>query len=165
MLFRQGLLQIEDPPWLAHVSPPPFCVCNPTPLLARVQQHSCQLLHHNLLSLCSEKIVEPGSGLLVCPVSGAVSDRMMTCAEEEAVEGQLDGDTAGNGHVDDDYSGEKGEPETLHETVVEAQRLGVEGWAAHMLLLTVCVIQLNRCHGHRVRNVTSSGVLSMYLME
>lgn len=53
---------------------------------------------------CSEKIVEPCSGLMVCPISGSVFDRMVTCAEE-ADEG--DDDDAGRCGADEDC-GERG---------------------------------------------------------
>lgn len=62
-----------------------------------------------MLLSCSEKLIEPSSGLLVCPISGAVSDRMMTCAEEEAEEGPREGDGGGNGLADEEYGGKKGE--------------------------------------------------------
>eukprot|EP00879_Flechtneria_rotunda_P007818 GHRR01008193.1.p1 GENE.GHRR01008193.1~~GHRR01008193.1.p1 ORF type:complete len:535 (+),score=155.63 GHRR01008193.1:141-1745(+) len=56
---------------------------------------------------CSEKIIEPSSGLLVCPISGHVSDRMMTCAEEAEEEGDMADE--GKGQQDDEWwGGDKG---------------------------------------------------------
>eukprot|EP00775_Hariotina_reticulata_P013521 gene13521-13646_t len=54
-----------------------------------------------------EKIVEPSSGLLVCPISGAVSDRMMTRAEE-AQEEERCAEEGGQAALDEDYGGERG---------------------------------------------------------
>lgn len=50
----------------------------------------------------SEKIVEPSSGLLVCPISGTCSARFLTCAEEEEEEGDRE-------HREEEFGGERGE--------------------------------------------------------
>jgi hypothetical protein len=51
---------------------------------------------------CLERVVEPSSGLLVCPISGVAFERILTHAEEAAEEG--------DGAGDDDWggSGERG---------------------------------------------------------
>jgi hypothetical protein len=55
---------------------------------------------------CSEKIVEPSSGLLVCPISGTCSARFLTCAEEDEEEGDRDPEKE---HREEDFGGERGE--------------------------------------------------------
>lgn len=56
--------------------------------------------------LCSEKIVERSSGLLVCPISGTCSARLLTCAEEDEEEGDRDPEKE---HREEDFGGERGE--------------------------------------------------------
>jgi hypothetical protein len=55
---------------------------------------------------CSEKIVEASSGLLVCPISGTCSARLLTCAEEAAEEGDRDQEKE---QGEEDFGGERGE--------------------------------------------------------
>jgi hypothetical protein len=55
---------------------------------------------------CSEKIVESSSGLLVCPISGTCSARLLTCAEEAAEEGDRDPEKE---QGEEDFGGERGE--------------------------------------------------------
>jgi hypothetical protein len=56
--------------------------------------------------VCSEKIVESSSGLLVCPISGTCSARLLTCAEEAAEEGYRNADKE---HGDEEFGGDRGE--------------------------------------------------------
>jgi hypothetical protein len=56
---------------------------------------------------CSEKVVDRSTGLLVCPISGATSDRMMSSAEEELEEGLAarGAEEGGGGPAEDDFGG------------------------------------------------------------
>jgi hypothetical protein len=58
---------------------------------------------------CSEKIVEPSSGLLVCPISGLCCARLLTCAEEAAEEGDRDADGEHQQRDEEEFGGERGE--------------------------------------------------------
>lgn len=50
--------------------------------------------------------MESSSGLLVCPISGTCSARLLTCAEEAAEEGYRNADKE---HGDEEFGGDRGE--------------------------------------------------------
>jgi putative hemolysin len=73
------------------------------------RKYVLSLLVVMLMWHCSEKIVEPSSGLLVCPISGAVSDRMMTRAEEAQEEERCGEEGGQDVALEEEYGGEKGD--------------------------------------------------------
>jgi len=64
------------------------------------------ILHPSAPHLCSEKIVEHSSGMLVCPISGTCTARLLTCAEEDEEEGDRDPDKE---YREEEFGGERGE--------------------------------------------------------
>lgn len=96
-------------PWFAHLlnvvlGLPPWLS------LGAMQATQTCLLPPACLDVVREQVIDRATGLLVCPVSGRVSDRMMTQAEEEQEEGALQRDerccSGQPGGQDEDFGGD-----------------------------------------------------------